>query len=45
MCGFFITNNPVVNQNHLKLIEESLRFRGPGLENVVTPQLISDGFD
>jgi len=29
MCGFFITNNPVINQEHHKLIEDSLRFRGP----------------
>ena len=29
MCGFFITNNPDINQSHLNLIEDSLRFRGP----------------
>lgn len=29
MCGFFISNNPKVNQSHSSLIESSLRFRGP----------------
>ncbi|HAW9422330.1 TPA: asparagine synthase, partial [Escherichia coli] len=29
MCGFFITNNPSINSSHLKLVEDSLAFRGP----------------
>jgi len=29
MCGFFITNNPKINQSHLSVIESTLRFRGP----------------
>lgn len=29
MCGFFITNNPSINSSHLKLVEDSLVFRGP----------------
>ncbi|HCR9748300.1 TPA: asparagine synthase [Citrobacter koseri] len=29
MCGFFITNNPLVNSSHESIIESKLRFRGP----------------
>ncbi|WP_058119564.1 asparagine synthetase B family protein [Photobacterium kishitanii] len=29
MCGFFITNDPMINQTHLATIEKTLRFRGP----------------
>lgn len=29
MCGFFITNNPIINISHLQTVEDSLRFRGP----------------
>ena len=29
MCGFFISNNPRVNQSHLEIMEKTLRFRGP----------------
>jgi len=29
MCGFFISNNPNVQQRHGDLIEKCLRFRGP----------------
>ncbi|MEY8711616.1 asparagine synthetase B family protein [Mangrovibacter phragmitis] len=29
MCGFFITNDPLVNSSHESIIESKLRFRGP----------------
>ncbi|ELS9252761.1 asparagine synthetase B family protein [Vibrio parahaemolyticus] len=29
MCGFFITNNPTIGSQHLNIVEETLRFRGP----------------
>jgi len=29
VCGFFISNNPEVNQSDLDVIESTLRFRGP----------------
>lgn len=37
MCGFFITNDPTVDDQKLDLIESSLRFRGPdGSSELIT---------
>lgn len=29
MCGFFISNDPIITSNHQEIIEKCLRFRGP----------------
>ena len=29
MCGIFVTNDPLINQNMQETIEKTLRFRGP----------------
>jgi len=37
MCGFFASNDPFVNQDHLSLINDRLSFRGPDFQS----QLVS----
>jgi asparagine synthase (glutamine-hydrolysing) len=37
MCGFFISNDPMVVSEHFRIVEENLRFRGPdGSSGMVT---------
>ncbi len=33
MCGFFASNDPFVNQDHLSLINDRLSFRGPDFQS------------